>query len=156
MIYQICMHDTPYINDDIPDMYAYHKYVWYHVPWGVVARENIHPIEPTFIQVMDTHTYPAIIIHIWLSSYKSVISFIQIRLSSYKSVISFMQIRLSSYKSGFHRTGGGYLHCFSIVFRMQVVAYHHTFPAIIQICHIIHTFLAINRTLPFKRNFNRF
>ena len=104
-----------------------------------------HPIEPTFIQVMDTHTYPAIIIHIWLSSYKSVISFIQIRLSSYKSVISFMQIRLSSYKSGFHRTGGGYLHCFSIVFRMQVVAYHHTFPAIIiQICHIIHTFLAIN------------
>ena len=34
MIYQICMHDTPYINDDIPDMYAYHKYVWYHVPWG--------------------------------------------------------------------------------------------------------------------------
>ena len=27
MIYQICMHDTPYINDDIPDMYAYYKYV---------------------------------------------------------------------------------------------------------------------------------
>ena len=27
MIYQICMHDTPNINDDIPDMYAYHKYV---------------------------------------------------------------------------------------------------------------------------------
>ena len=34
MIYQICMHVTPYINDDIPDMYAYHKYVWYHIPWG--------------------------------------------------------------------------------------------------------------------------
>ena len=27
MIYQICMHDTPDITDDIPDMYAYHKYV---------------------------------------------------------------------------------------------------------------------------------
>ena len=44
-IIQICMHDTPDMNDDIPDMYEYHIHVWYHVPWGDTARTESEEIQ---------------------------------------------------------------------------------------------------------------